>query len=92
MKDYPENRLNIRVDKNGNMTFEPNQEFDRYYAPTREELEEELEELQYQLESMDLDEPLDPSCLAHDEWEDVRRDLEERIRETEEMIKKEEGP
>ena len=91
LKNYPDNRLNIRVDENGNITYEQNREFARYYAPTREELEEELEELQYQLEQMELDEPLDPSCLAHDEWEDARNDLEDRIRELEEQIENSQG-
>ena len=44
LPNYPENRLDIRVDENGNVTFEQNAEFVKYYAPTREELEEELEE------------------------------------------------
>lgn len=88
LREYPENRLDIRVDENGNVTFEQNSEFAKYYAPTREELEEELEELEYQLDMLTLDEPLDPSSLAHDEWEDARDDLEERIRDLEEQIGK----
>ena len=86
LRNYPENRLNIRVDQNGNVRYEQNQEFAKYYAPTREELEEELEELQYQLEQMELDEPLDPSSFDHDEWEDTRNDLEDQIRELEEQL------
>ena len=40
---YPENRLDIRVDEQGKITYEQNPVFAQYYAPTREEKEEELE-------------------------------------------------
>ena len=42
---YPENRLDIRVDKQGNVSYRQNPVFAKYYAPTREEMEQELEEL-----------------------------------------------
>ena len=83
---YPENRLDIRVDENGHMTFEQNAEFKQYYAPTRKELEEELEELQDRLDLLELDEPADILGIEHDEWEDEINDLQNRIRETEEAI------
>ena len=44
LPNYPQNRLDIRIDENGNVTYEQNPEFAKYYAPTRAEKEEELEE------------------------------------------------
>ena len=85
-REYPENRLDIRVDQNGNVHYEENREFAKYYAPTREELEEELEELQDQMAVLELDEPDDLWSLEHEDWEDEVHGLEERIRETEEAI------
>ena len=85
-RKYPENRLDIRVDENGQISYEENAVFAKYYAPTKEELEEELEELQNQLDLLNLDEPADILSLAHDEWEDAVTDLEDRIREIEEEI------
>ena len=86
---YPENRLDIRVDEQGKITYEQNPVFAQYYAPTREEKEEELEALKDRLELLDLDEPDDVYSEEHDDWEDIRRvlteaieDLEEEIRET----------
>ena len=83
---YPENRLDIRLDKNGNITLEENREFAKYYAPTREELEERLEELQDELDLLNIDEPADMLSLEYEEWEDRIHDLEEQIREIEESI------
>lgn len=83
---YPENRLNIRIDENGRITFEKNEEFAKYYMPTREEAEEELEELQYELDSLNLDEPADILSAEHDEWEEAVSFLEEEIRELEKII------
>ena len=83
---YPENRLDIRMDENGHMTFEQNAEFKKYYAPTRGELEEKLEELQYRLDLLETDEPDDILSVEHDEWEDEVNDLQERIREIKEEI------
>ena len=59
LPNYPENRLDIRVDEQGNMTYQQNPVFAAYYAPTREEKEEELEELKDRLELLELDEPDD---------------------------------
>ena len=84
--NYPENRLDIRVDENGRVSFEKNAEFAKYYAPTREEMEEELEEMQDELEMLELDEPEDLYGDEHDEWEEARNDLEDRITELESRI------
>ena len=84
---YPENRLDIRMDENGHMTFEQNAEFKKYYAPTRGELEEKLEELQYRLDLLETDEPDDILSVEHEEWEDEVNDLQERIREIKFYIK-----
>ena len=83
---YPENRLDIRVDEQGEITYEQNPVFAQYYAPTREEKEEELEALKDRLEQLDLDEPDDFYSEEHDDWEDEIRELKERIREMEESI------
>ena len=86
LPNYPENRLDIRVDENGNVTFEQNAEFAKYYAPTREELEEELEDLQYQLEMLELDEPVDRFDGSYTEWEEEVVKLKNRIEELEEAL------
>ncbi len=93
MMNYPENRLDIRVDAQGNITYEENAEFAKAYAPTEEELEEELREkmddlddLEHQLDLLRLDEPLDPSSPAWDEWDISVQDLEDRIAELEDEI------
>ena len=83
---YPENRLDIRVDELGNITFEQNSEFAKYYASTKEEIEEELEELKEQLDLLEIDEPDDFYSDEHDDWEDERRALEEKIEGIEEEI------
>ena len=84
---YPENRLNIRVDEKGKITYEQNPVFAQYYAPTREEKEEELEALKDRLELLDLDEPDDVYSEEHDDWEDIRRGLTEAIEDLEEEIR-----
>lgn len=86
LPNYPENRLDIRVDENGNVAFEQNAEFVKYYAPTREELEEELEDLQYQLEMLELDEPVDRFDGSYTEWEEEVVKLKNRIEELEEAL------
>ena len=84
---YPENRLDIRVDEQGKITYEQNPVFAQYYAPTREEKEEELEALKDRLELLDLDEPDDVYSEEHDDWEDIRRGLTEAIEDLEEEIR-----
>ena len=86
LPDYPENRLDIRVDEQGNVTYQQNPVFAKYYAPTLEEKEEELEELKDRLEILELDEPVDLYSDEHDEWEEERRTLEEDIDDLEEEI------
>ena len=84
---YPENRLDIRVDEQGKITYEQNPVFAQYYAPTREEKEEELEALKDRLELLDLDEPDDVYSEEHDDWEDIRRGLTEAIEDLEDEIR-----
>ena len=86
LPNYPENRLDIRMDEQGNITYQQNPVFAQYYAPTREEKEEELEELKDRLELLDLDEPDDVFSAEHDDWEDEKRDLEEQIEDLEEEL------
>ena len=84
--NYPENRLDIRVDENGNITYQQNPVFAHYYAPTREEKEEELEALKDRLVLLDINEPDDFFSDAHDDWEEERRRLEDEIEDLEEEI------
>ena len=86
MPNYPENRLDIRIDENGNVTYQQNVLFAKYYAPTREEKEKELEELRDRLEFMEMEEPDDILCDEYDDWEEEKRALEEMIEDLEEEI------
>lgn len=86
LPNYPENRLDIRIDENGNVTYQQNTEFAKYYAPTREEKEEELDELRERLELIELDEPEDILSDEYDDWEEEKRALEEMIKDQEEEI------
>ena len=63
-----------------------NGEFAKYYAPTREEKEEELEELRDRLELLEIDEPADLYSDEHDDWEEERNDLEDQIADLEAEI------
>ena len=83
---YPDNRLDIHVDEQGNVIYRQNPVFAQYYAPTRKEKEEELEDLKDRLELLDLDEPDDVYSDEHDDWEDIRRGLLESIEDLEEEI------
>ena len=85
--EYPENRLDLCVDEQGNVTYRQNPVFAKYYAPTREEKEQELEDLKDRLELLDLDEPDDVYSEEHDDWEDIRRGLTEAIEDLEEEIR-----
>ena len=84
--DYPENRLDILVDRQGNVNLQQNPVFAQYYAPTREEKEEELEELKDRLELLELDEPDDIFSDEYDDWEEERRKLEDEIEDLEEEL------
>lgn len=83
---YPENRLDIRVDEHGNVSYRQNPVFAKYYAPTREEMEQELEELKDRLELLKLDEPMDVLSIEFEDWEAERNILEDKIEELEEEI------
>ena len=89
LSEYPENRLHIVVDENGNITYRQDPEFLKYYNPTLEEMEEELEDLEYQLDMKLLDEPVGPFDLfdtEYDDWKDEVSDIRDRIRELLESI------
>ena len=86
LPNYPQNRLDIRVDEQGNVTYEQNQEFAKHYAPTRAEKEEELEELLDRLELLEIDEPVDLYSDEHDDWEEERRRLEDEIDDLEDEL------
>lgn len=86
LQNYPENRLDIRVDENGNVTYQQNPVFAQYYAPTKEEKEEELESLKHRLELLKIDEPDDVLSIAYEDWEDERDALEEEIEDLEKEI------
>ena len=85
---YPENRLDIRMDENGNISYEQNRVFAQYYAPTREEMEEELEDLEYQLDMLELNRPDFGLEEEYDEWRIRMDNLKERICELEEELEK----
>ena len=82
-KDYPENRLDIRIDEDGNISYMQNADFAKYYAPAKEECEAELEELRERLELLGLDEPDDVLSIEYEEWEEEKRKLEEEIEDLE---------
>ena len=89
LSEYPENRLHIVVDENGNISYRQDPEFLKYYNPTPEEMEEELEDLEYQLEMKLLDEPVGPFDMfdtEYDDWKDELSELREKIRELKEAI------
>ena len=79
LPNYPENRLDIRMDEQGNMSYQQNPAFAAYYAPTREELKDRLELLE-------LDEPDDCYSDEYDDWEEERRKLEDAIEALEDEI------
>ena len=86
--NYPENRLDIRVDEQGNINYQQNPVFAAYYAPTREEMEEGLEELKDRLERLEMDEPDDCYSDEYDDWEEERRKLEDEIEDLEDELDK----
>ena len=91
MSTYPENRLNIRIDQQGRVTYEQDPAFAQAYfrpAATPEEarLEEKLEKLRDRLDDLLIDEPLNLYGEAHDRWELRRADLEDKIEELEEEL------
>ncbi len=87
MKEYPENRLNIHVDEQGNIAYEQDAAFAYFYnRRTREDAEEELEDLRDELAELELNEPFILTGIAHDNWEDRKDVLEEKIRLLEEEL------
>lgn len=89
IQDYPENRLDVRMDEHGNITYIQNSRFARYYAPTRADREAELEELKERLELLEIDEPADLYSEEYDDWEEEKQcllneieDLEKELEET----------
>ena len=86
LPNYPQNRLDIRIDEKGKVTYEQNPEFAKHYAPTRAEKEEELEELRDRLELLEIDEPAELYSDEHDDWEEERRRLEDEIDDLEDEI------
>ena len=86
MGSYPENRLNIRVDAQGNISYEQDPAFAKYYFQQTQSPEEaRLEALREELEDLEIDEPVDLYSEAHDEWELRRAELEDEIEELENM-------
>ena len=85
MRQYPENRLNIRMDEEGHITYEQDPVFAKYYddssAPSPQD--SALEALRERLDEWIAAEPLDLYGDAHDEWELRRADLEDEIEELE---------
>ena len=87
MKPYPQNRLIIRVDEQGRITYEQNPEFAKYYNQRLiPPLEEKLEALQEKLDDLIIDEPLELYSEAHDDWELRRSELEDEIWNLEQEI------
>lgn len=88
MDKYPENRLNIRVDERGNISYEQDPSFAAaYYQLSRKKPSElKLEALQEKLDDWIAAEPLDLYSDAHDDWELRRSELEDEIEELEQEI------
>lgn len=87
MSEYPENHLNIRVDENGNVSYEQDPLFAKYYfQPPENPLEEKLDELKERLDDLLIDEPANLYGESHDEWELRVADLEDEIAELESRL------
>ncbi len=87
MNKYPENRLNIRVDKNGKISFEQDPAFAAvYFAMAAHPAAERLQELQEELEDLENEEPENLYGDEHDEWEQRRAELEDEISDLEDEI------
>ncbi len=85
MRQYPENRLNIRMDEEGRITYEQDPAFAKYYndSDVPSPQNSALEALRERLDEWIAAEPLDLYGDAHDEWELRRADLEDEIEELE---------
>ena len=87
MKPYPENRLNIRVDEQGRVTFEQDPAFAEIYnRRPAGPMAEKLETLREKLEDLIIDEPVELYSDAHDDWEMRRAELEDEIEDLEREI------
>ncbi len=86
MGEYPDNRLRIRIDGSGKVSFEQDADFARYYKPTREDIEEEIEELRDELAELELNEPMDALDGPYSDWEEEKEELENRIEELESIL------
>ena len=84
MSEYPENHLNIRVDENGNVSYEQDPLFAKYYfQPPENPDQARLEELRERLDDLLIAEPLNPYGESHDEWELRVADIEDEIADLE---------
>lgn len=61
-------------------------EDDDYESMTHEELEEYLDELRAQRDSLECDEPDDLDSEAYEEWEEQCEQLDEKIEEIEDLL------
>lgn len=61
-------------------------EDDDYESMTHEELEECLDELRAQRDSLECDEPDDLDSKAYEEWEEQCEQLDEKIEEIEDLL------
>ena len=61
-------------------------EDDDYESMTHEELEECLDELRVQRDSLECDEPDDLDSEAYEEWEEQCEQLNEKIEEIEDLL------
>ena len=84
MDKYPENRLNIRVDEQGRVSFEQDPAFAAaYFAPPAAPAQQRLQELRERLEDLRAWEPEYLYGDAHDDWELAIADLEDEIADLE---------
>ena len=87
MGEYPENHLNIRVDENGNVSYEQDPLFAKYYfQPPANPLEAKLAEMKERLDDLLIDEPVNPYGDAHDYWELNVAELEDEIADIESRL------
>ena len=85
--EYPENHLNIRVDENGNVSYEQDSLFAKYYfQPPENPLEARLEELREKLDHMLALEPANLYGESHEDWELRVADLEDEIADLESQL------
>lgn len=76
---YPENRLDIRMDEQGNISYVQNPVFSKYYAKTNDEIREEIDELSYELDLLEAGEPPEYYYDEYAEWLENKRNIKDRI-------------